>query len=375
MTEFYFNNIQLLDIELSNRCNAACPMCARNIHGHSINPRLILDELTLDDIKNIDKKYLDNIEFVNFSGDYGDPLMCKDILEIVEYFLKITNARICIHTNGGLRNTTIWKHLGEWDRVEVRFGIDGLEDTNHVYRINVRWDLLMNNIKTYINAGGNATWIFLIFFHNQHQVEEARLLAKELKFNKFKTVVSDRWRADNFPVLDKEGKFKYNLFPSSIIDIDEYEQFAHRKSGSLDVMQKQNKKGYGYLKNGVGKKNWKDFVTHEYQPSLSCYALKDKRLYIDANGYVFPCNSLGYLRGWANRYDYFADQVLESLNSYSKEYTNLKFNTLENILNGDWFNYIVKTWQSNTINEGRFLMCSHTCGKQSAHKMIKEHTL
>ena len=374
MTEFYFNNIQLLDIELSNRCNAACPMCARNIHGHSINPRLILDELTLDDIKNIDKKYLDNIEFVNFSGDYGDPLMCKDILEIVEYFLKITNARICIHTNGGLRNTTIWKQLGEWDRVEVRFGIDGLEDTNHVYRINVRWDLLMNNIKTYINAGGNATWIFLIFFHNQHQVEEARLLAKELKFNKFKTVVSDRWRADNFPVLDKEGKFKYNLFPSSI-DINEYEQFAHRKSGSLDVMQKQNKKGYGYLKNGVGKKNWKDFVTHEYQPSLSCYALKDKRLYIDANGYVFPCNSLGYLRGWANRYDYFADQVLESLNSYSKEYTNLKFNTLENILNGDWFNYIVKTWQSNTINEGRFLMCSHTCGKQSAHKMIKEHTL
>ena len=374
MTEFYFNNIQLLDIELSNRCNAACPMCARNIHGHSINPRLILDELTLDDIKNIDKKYLDNIEFINLSGDYGDPLMCKDILEIIGYLQEQTTAKICIHTNGGLRNATIWKQLGQWDRIEIRFGIDGLEDTNHKYRINVRWDLLMNNIKTYINAGGNATWIFLVFFHNQHQVEEARHLAKELKFNKFKTVVSDRWRADNFPVLDKEGKLTYNLFPGSI-DIDEYEQFAHRKSGSLDVTQKQNKKGYGYLKNGIGKEKWREFVTHRYQPPLSCYASKDKRLYIDANGYVFPCNSLGYLRGWANRYDYFADQVLESLNSYSKEYTNLKFNTLENILNGDWFNYIVKTWQSNTINEGRFLMCSHTCGKQSAHKMIKEHTL
>ena len=148
MTEFYFNNIQLLDIELSNRCNAACPMCARNIHGHSINPRLILDELTLGDIKNIDKKYLDNIEFINLSGDYGDPLMCKNILEIVEYFLKTTNARICIHTNGGLRNATIWKQLGEWNRIEIRFGIDGLEDTNHIYRINVRCDLLMNNIKT-----------------------------------------------------------------------------------------------------------------------------------------------------------------------------------------------------------------------------------
>ena len=374
MTNFYFNDIKLLDIELSNNCNAACPMCARNIHGHSTNPRLQLNELTFSDIQNIDKSILNNIEFINVSGNYGDPLMCKDILKIIGYLQEQTTAKICIHTNGGLRNATIWKQLGEWDNIEIRFGIDGLEDTNHKYRINVRWDLLMNNIKTYINAGGNATWIFLVFFHNQHQVEEARLLAKELKFNKFKTIVSDRWRADNFPVLDKEGKLKYNLFPGSI-DIDEYEQFAHRKSGSLDVTQKQNKKGYGYLKNGVGKEKWRDFVLHRYQPSLSCYALKDKRLYIDANGYVFPCNSLGYLRGWANRYDYFADQVLESLNSYSKEYTNLKFNTLENILNGDWFKYIVKTWQSNTINEGRFLMCSHTCGKQSAHKMIKEHTL
>jgi MoaA/NifB/PqqE/SkfB family radical SAM enzyme len=374
MTSFYFNDIKLLDIELSNNCNAACPMCARNIHGRSTNPRLQLNELTFSDIQNIDKNILNNIEFINVSGNYGDPLMCKDILKIIGYLQEQTTAKICIHTNGGLRNATIWNQLGEWDNIEIRFGIDGLEDTNHLYRINVRWDLLMNNIKTYINAGGNATWIFLVFFHNQHQVEEARLLAKELKFNKFKTIVSDRWRADNFPVLDKEGKLKYNLFPGSI-DIDEYKQFAHRKSGSLDVMQKQNKKGYGYLKNGVGKEKWRDFVLHRYQPSLSCYALKDRRLYIDANGYVFPCNSLGYIYGWANRYDYFADQIVESLNSYNKEDTNIKFNTLENILNGDWFNYIVKTWQSNTINEGRLLMCSHTCGKQSAHKMIKEHTL
>jgi len=349
-------------------------MCARNIHGWSTNPRLQPNELTLDDILNIDEHILNNIEFVNISGNYGDPLMCKDILEIIGYLQKQTTAKICIHTNGGLRGTKVWKQLGEWDRVEVRFGIDGLADTNHVYRINVRWDLLMNNIKTYINTGGNATWIFLVFFHNQHQVEEARVLAKELKFNKFKTVVSDRWRADNFPVLDKEGKLKYNLFPGNI-DINEYEQFTHRKSGSLDVTQKQNKKGYGYLKNGTGKEKWREFVTHRYQPPLSCYASKDKRLYIDANGYVFPCNSLGYIHGWADRYDYFASQIIESLNSYNKEDTNIKFNTLKNILNGDWFKYIHSTWHANTINEGRLQMCSHTCGKQSAHKMIKDHTI
>ena len=125
MTNFYFNDIKLLDIELSNNCNAACPMCARNIHGWSTNPRLQLNELTFSDIQNIDKNILNNIEFINVSGNYGDPLMCKDILKIIGYLQEQTTAKICIHTNGGLRNATIWKQLGEWDNIEIRFGIDG----------------------------------------------------------------------------------------------------------------------------------------------------------------------------------------------------------------------------------------------------------
>ncbi len=112
MTEFYFNDIHLLDIELSNRCNAACPMCARNIHGYSINPRLQLDELTLDDIKNIDKQYLDTLDTINISGNYGDPMICTEVVDIIKYFLKNTNAMIILNTNGGLRKPELWHMLG-----------------------------------------------------------------------------------------------------------------------------------------------------------------------------------------------------------------------------------------------------------------------
>jgi|TARA_Y100000296_G_scaffold43194_1_gene49663 MoaA/NifB/PqqE/SkfB family radical SAM enzyme len=377
MTDFYFNDIKLLDIELSNNCNAACPMCARNIHGYSINPRLQLNELSIDDFLNINFDILDNIEFINISGNYGDPLMCHDVVNIIHYLCETTPAKICMHTNGGLRNAEIWKQLGKIDQLEVRFGIDGLEDTNHLHRINVCWDLLMNNIKTYINAGGDATWVFLVFFHNQHQIDEARHLAKELKFNKFKTVISDRWRADNFPVFNKEGETSHNLFPGAT-NIKDYKQFEHRQNSSLDVNKAKNKNGYGYIRQRFDtyvEHNWRDFISDNEQPKLHCYANNDNRIYIDANGYVFPCNSLGYIYGWANRYDYFASQILELLNSYSKEETNIKFNTLKNILNSNWFKCIHNTWQSNTISEGRLMMCSHTCGKQSAHKMVKDHIL
>jgi MoaA/NifB/PqqE/SkfB family radical SAM enzyme len=386
MTNFYFNDVQLLDIELSNRCNAACPMCARNIHGWSINPRLKLDELTLDDIKNIDKKYLKQLDTINISGDYGDPLTNSNVVNIIEYFLKHTTARMIIHTNGGVRSSTVWEQLGKLsaarEHFEIRFAIDGLADTNHIYRIGVHWQMLMENVKTFISNGGNATWIFLVFFHNQHQIDEASRLAKDLGFNSFRTVVSDRFRADNFPVYNKAGELAYNIFPS-VVDINEYSQFNHRKESSLNVKKKQNNKGYEYLRRIA-----KPFVNltskalvnmlnkedkHSPQPSLNCYALADKRLYIDANGYVFPCNNLGYIHSWANKADHFTEQIVNELNKHTQ--TNIKTDKLSNIINGSWFKYIYETWQATTINDGRFIMCSYTCGKRGVHKMIKEHKL
>ena len=385
MTEFYFDNIELLDIELSNRCNASCPMCARNIHGWSVNPRLKLNELTLNDIKNIDKLYLDVLDTINISGNYGDPMVCTEVVDVVHYFLENTSARLIIHTNGGMRDSNVWKTLGQYSKkywsneskLEIRFAIDGVEDTNHLYRIGVHWEILIKNVKAYINAGGDATWIFLVFFHNQHQVDEALSLSTELGFSSFKIVLSDRWRANNFPVLDKQGNLKYNLFPGAV-DTEGYEQFEHRKGGSLNINENRNLKGYAYLSErerfGTYKdSDWKDFVVDGSQPPLSCYAEKDKRVYIDANGYVFPCNSLGYTSGWANRYDYFANQVVDVMSKYSN--TNIKENNLSTILNGEWIRYIWNTWHAHTIQEGRLMMCSHTCGKKSAHKMVKEYKL
>ena len=375
MTNFYFNDIKLLDIELSNSCNAACPMCARNIHGHSINPRLQLDELTVEHIKNIDQSYLNSVETVNLSGNYGDPMICTQVVEIIKYFLDNTSAKIIMNTNAGLRKLEIWQVLGSLntERLNVYFAIDGLEDTNHIYRINVKWDKVIENAKAFIDAGGYASWRFLVFKHNQHQVEEASVLAKKLGFKRFKSIVSNRWREETFPVLDKHGKIIYNLTPTTISK-DEYKKFDHRKDGTLKLTDKIKSKGHGYLNKPYKKQAWKSFIDEEEkQPVLSCYASTDNRIYIDANGYVFPCNNTGYIHGWANRYDYFADQIIEKLNQHT--HTNIKNDKLSTILNSDWIKYIHKTWQATTVKEGRFLMCSYTCGKQSAHKIMKEHTI
>ena len=67
------------------------------------------------------------------------------------------------------------------------FSIDGLEDTNHLYRRNVKWEKVIENARSFITAGGKAHWDMLVFEHNKHQVDEAKSYANKLGFVWFRS--------------------------------------------------------------------------------------------------------------------------------------------------------------------------------------------
>ena len=48
-----YNDIKTVHLEITEKCNAACPMCARNINGGEDNPWLQNAELSLNDIVTI----------------------------------------------------------------------------------------------------------------------------------------------------------------------------------------------------------------------------------------------------------------------------------------------------------------------------------
>ncbi|UCH41516.1 MAG: hypothetical protein JSU67_07590, partial [Gammaproteobacteria bacterium] len=50
---YSYQDLRIIHLELTHRCNAACPMCPRNIHGGALNPDMPLVELSLADIKAI----------------------------------------------------------------------------------------------------------------------------------------------------------------------------------------------------------------------------------------------------------------------------------------------------------------------------------
>ena len=55
------NSIIDMHVEITNRCNAACPMCARNDFGGKTKEDLELDEWTKEDIDNIFTKRFSNL--------------------------------------------------------------------------------------------------------------------------------------------------------------------------------------------------------------------------------------------------------------------------------------------------------------------------
>ena len=192
------DNVKEIHIEPTSLCNAECPMCARNVYGSMLNPYIRLKSLPLKWFHdNISPEQIKKLHKIFFCGNVGDPASSPDLLDIISYF-KTHNKDLVVglNSNGGLKTTTWWSKLGhlldgKFDYCV--FSIDGLQDTNHVYRRNVRWEKVIENANAFISTGASTHWDMLVFEHNKHQVEEAKDQADRMGFTWFRSKETDRW--------------------------------------------------------------------------------------------------------------------------------------------------------------------------------------
>ena len=268
-------------IELSNYCNAACPMCGRNVvTGKNKDYEMLIrkdvntSELLVEDVKSIfNQKFFDtyDLDVMNMCGNRGDPATATDLFEICEYLFSMqSDLTICIATNGGLKTPAYWKKLGKLfykygNKSRVTFGIDGLEDTNHIYRVNVNYKKVIQNAQAFIEAGGEARWQYLLFKHNQHQLEEANNLANEMGFKEFFYIHTPRFartqEGDGAKFYKWKGK-KYKL-----------------ETADPEFMKR--------------KEVWKYIKSNDDNDEISCKAKNSKEFYIDNAGRLIPCCWLG----------------------------------------------------------------------------------
>lgn len=212
------SNIKEIHIEPTSLCNAECPQCARNILGEGLNSNIKLGSLSIDWFKDTFNTHnLVNINKIFFCGNVGDPCATPDLLKICDYLKSIKSDIVLgANTNGSLKTKEWFKELGKilngtFDYLV--FSIDGLEDTNSIYRKNTNWSKIIENAESYISTGASAHWDMLVFEHNKHQVEDAKELARKIGFNWFRSKETDRW--DTYPISK-------NLQPASSFQKQNY---------------------------------------------------------------------------------------------------------------------------------------------------------
>jgi len=341
---YKFNEIEKVYVEISTACQAKCPMCARNFHGGLPNPYIKKTNIDLESFKNIlTPKIIKQLKHINFCGNFGDPLLNNDLIHIVKY-INQNNPFInfVMHTNGSAMPILWWEEFAKVlpkDHL-IQFGIDGLEDTHYLYRIGTSFKKIIENAKIFIKNGGQARWNFITFKHNEHQLEECKILAKELGFNSFYEIQTTRFLGDPwFDVLDKNGNLSYKLeIPS-------------------------NQKPVIVNKETI--KNYKEIIKYA---CIECEAEKIKSIYIDAYKHLWPCSWLAsvpyiYINPEDILYDFQKDN-LESLLSKLNLFGGLsaldlsKYSIEDIIDNLNWQSIWNEGFKENTP-----LMCSRMCGK------------
>jgi MoaA/NifB/PqqE/SkfB family radical SAM enzyme len=342
---YQYHEITSLSLEVTSKCQARCPMCARNYHGDVENPLLPINDIPIDLLKQIiPVDFVKQLRAVTMCGNFGDPILYKDLILAIEYFATNNpSIYIEIDTNGSARTKDWWRNLAKAlpDNHRVQFGIDGLSDTNHIYRVGTDYNTIIENAQAFIDAGGKARWNYIIFKHNQHQLEQAKQIANDLGFESFREKESSRFiGSKSYDVLDRNGNVAYKLEAPT----EQRITFVTK-----EIVE-----------------NYKQIFS---QATINCQVKQTKTIHINAQGYVWPCTFVAaipylYEKPGELVYNYIMDSrknLEEFLDSKfgGMEFLNLRHTTIESVVNStQWQTEWDKVFRDNSV-----YVCTRACGK------------
>jgi hypothetical protein len=200
------------------------------------------------------KVFIDNdIDIIHFCANAGEASYHQDFTEIIEVARAQSNE-VEWNTNAVQMSDEWWYNLGKLldrDRDLVVFGIDGLSEETHCKHRHNDFKKVFKHMTSFIKGGGNASWQFIVFKHNEHEIESVKRAAKIIGCKQVIIRNSRRYNDD----LQKPSRYVINYN-------DDRRSIFHREVG-------------------------KDIECSSLPP-LSTF-------FIDAKGYFWPCCTIaGY---------------------------------------------------------------------------------
>ena len=339
--------IKKVELEITSDCNAACPGCARTLNAD----KLTIQSFTFKDLKRIfPANNYSGVEF-KFCGVLGDPIVNPDCLKMIEWL--VYNGGYCeISTNAGYNTVEWWSKLGQVaaahpGKLHIHFCIDGHRETNHMYRVNTKWNIVERNIAAFAETAPekHATWIYIIFDHNEHELEIAKTHADALGFE-FATRTGMRNSYHQW--IAKIGKKNFQT-EKKITTTGDKEHSKKEVVKSLDNFIKSYKSNKANIKE-----------TDEILNSIVCKYVHENEIFIASNQTMWPCCFL-----WDSAFKN-NENILDKLEVFEPNWNSLKHHSIEEIKNHPWFRELLAASWDPTHNL-HFTRCIRTCAKNKAY--------
>jgi MoaA/NifB/PqqE/SkfB family radical SAM enzyme len=214
---FYKNYIETsktrsINVDVTYRCPLQCPFCQRqsgwkgetenNLIKQKINKS---NDMPLSDLD----KLIQYGDSINLCGQISDPIYHPNFIEVMDRVSKNPNKKFQIHTTATLKKVQWWEYMFSKSSNNVTwiFGLDGADqETANIYRVNTDFEEVLQVMKLGVSMGVNLQWQFIVFKHNEHQIEKVKNIAFDNNIP-LRITISSRW--------NKKDMKKYNIYPPS----------------------------------------------------------------------------------------------------------------------------------------------------------------
>jgi len=392
----YNGVIKKVHVELSDKCNAECPICPRSHYGGIVHPNIKNIQLSVDYFKLLGPDFIRNVNFWLFCGTRGDPMANTEIVSILEYITSINvTAHFNINTNGSLGSPKQFRRMSEvlgnnrGGHGKIVFSVDGWEDTNHIYRKNVKWEKVMRNMLAYCEGPGKAQWDFLVFEHNKKDIPTVKKFCDEHGIIlELKEPAGFDWdntdKLNTIPVHSKkDGSYLYEIFPDTkSASYDKIKHVAVEARTTNDVKHNQQANRFHNREVIIISDDYKehpktarvgyDNMYEDYKwlkdtgdRDISCQAIDTSELFIDCDGTFLPCCYIGgsAFAGDNQLTDMIGDQdLLRPTATW----------TPKDILNTEYFQKTLPSGMKGELDDsiGHCVKCVQVCGKWPERQAI-----
>lgn len=228
---------KFIRLEACSICQLNCKACYMHLEEERAKNGCKFGYLKFKDFKKlVDDNNFENIELSN----NGEIFLNPDLVKIIKYaYKKNINLTACNGVNLNFLSDEQAEALVLYKFDRLCVSIDGTsQDTYSQYRVGGNYDKVMENIKKiidykkkYNSKFPHITWKFIIFGFNEHQITEAKEIAKNMGIDEIIFTLS--WE-NSSPIKNPEfvkQETGLDVLKESESDIDLLKKFKDGTSG------------------------------------------------------------------------------------------------------------------------------------------------